>query len=317
MTDSFLRAPQLNLKSQSVDRFQLFPAIFGQSSPDGFSNDDLASLDLRLEPVSRKEKEETLIRLVDFLIKPRLPSGPEYLPKWEEGWAENRKAYEINRQLESLIPTYIRKNRVFRFGGDFFTSPNPLFEAELARIILGHYVQKYLSKANTIVEVGSGSCHYTYWLAERHAEKLVFALDWSEEANKIALLVSKDLENVKGVKFDMFAPQFVDFGPSTKGLVTVGALEQIGSNFMPLLDWIRSENFDVIIHLEPILELYDPSILVDFLSVQYLLKRDWLRGYLPHLEHLAELGEIEILEKKRSFGSTFHETYTALVWRVL
>ena len=302
---------------ESIDILNHFDSALGQPVPAGFSQSDLAAFDLRLEPVSRREEEETLISMVDFLLKPGVPSGPKYLPNWEKGWAENRRLYELQRHLSSLIPAYIHKNKIFRFGGQFFTSPNPLFEAHLARVILGHYVQKYLSNATTIVEVGSGSCHYAYWLADRYPEKLVFALDWSEEANRIARLVSEDLANFRGFQFDMFSPRPHNFGPSSNALVTVGALEHIGTNFSPLLDWIQSSNFDVIVHLEPILELYDEHNLVDFLSVQYLLKRNWLRGYLPRLEHLEELGEIEILEKRRIFGSTFHETYTALVWRTI
>lgn len=300
---------------EPIDIVEHFEAAFGQRAPEGFSKSDLAGLDLRLEPVSRKLEEETLIRMVNFLLRPGVPSGPQYLPNWEKGWAENRESYEIRRNLDSLIPAYIHKNKIFRWKGQFYTSTNPLFEAHFARVILRHFVEKYLNNASSIVELGSGSCHYSYWLAEQYPDRLVVALDWSEEANRIAQLVSEDLTNLRGFQFDMFSPVPREFGSSKNALVSVGALEQLGSNFGPLLDWILSSNFEVIVHLEPILELYDERNLVDFLSIQYLLKRDWLRGYLPRLERLAELGQIEILEKRRIFGSTFHETYTALVWK--
>lgn len=292
-----------------------FSEIFGQPVPAGFLPRELDSFDLRLQALPDYEAEQAIIDMVNFLLSNHPKSGSEYLERWEKGWAENRKAFEARRDLRTLVPKYITKNTVFRLGGQFFSSPNRFFEADLARVIVTHYVSKYLSSVDAIVDLGSGSCHYTYWMAKRFPNKSFYALDWSSESNYIADLIGAELGNVTGVKFDMFNPGPLNFGPS-KGLITVGALEQIGEGFTPVLNWIRSSKFETVIHLEPVLEFYNPNSVVDFLSIEYLKKRDWLRGYLPFLEKQERKGEIEILEKQRIFGSKYHETYNALVWRV-
>ena len=67
--------------------------------------------------------------------------------------------------------------------------------------------------------------------------------------------------------------------------------------------------------METAYELYDPRVLVDFLSMKYLEKRDWSRGYFSELRRLEAEGRVEIIEQERTFGSFFHEGYTVTVWR--
>ena len=64
------------------------------------------------------------------------------------------------------------------------------------------------------------------------------------------------------------------------------------------------------------LELLDSEKLVDYLSVKYFRKRNYLNKYLPYLEKLENEGKIEILTKNRiNYGSLYVEGHSLIVWR--
>jgi hypothetical protein len=253
---------------------------------------------------------------VKYLASNHKKSGQEYKQNWNIGWSENLDAYLESRQEISLIPKYITKNNTFRIKGAFYSSPNPLFEVDFARLIILDVLNRYLSKSKTVVDIGSGSCHYTLWLAKKFEGKTFFALDWVEPSFQIASHIAKDFSvDIRPERFDMFDPRFVDFGARDKLAISIGALEQLGTNFEKILTWFKALEFDTIINIEPIVEFYDDRTLYDFIAKEYVLKRNWLNGYFTRIRELSELGEIEILEQRRVFGSKYHETYNILVWR--
>lgn len=95
-------------------------------------------------------------------------------------------------------------------------------------------------------------------------------------------------------------------------VVTFHALEQLGKNFRPFLNFLLEAKPKVIIHVEPLIELYEDNLL-DYLAVQYHRKRGYLEGYL---EAVINSGA-EILELKRNhFGSLYHDAYSVLVWKI-
>lgn len=305
----------MDLSLRNLDLATHFDQILGQSQPLGCSEEEIRALDLRLEPADAESKDRAFIFAIQYLLKDYEPSGPDYLQRWESGWGENKEAFSISESIEDLVPAYISKNKLFRFNGSFFSSPNPMFEIDFARVLVTHFVEKYLKDCEEIFDLGSGSCHYTYWLAKKFPEREYLALDWSLESNEIAKQLSTMGLPVQGHRFDMFEPNAFQTDSHRRGLLTVGALEQLGSNFDPILAWMEEMKFETIVNIEPIYELYNQALLFDFLPAQYLKKRNWLIGFLPKIEDLAATGKVQILEKRRIFGSQYHETYNAIVWR--
>ncbi|GAI42232.1 unnamed protein product [marine sediment metagenome] len=55
------------------------------------------------------------------------------------------------------------------------------------------------------------------------------------------------------------------------------------------------------IHVEPTIELYDESNLVDYLAIKFHKKRGYAENYLTRLRKLEAQNEIEILKVKRLF----------------
>lgn len=51
--------------------------------------------------------------------------------------------------------------------------------------------------------------------------------------------------------------------------------------------------------------------------MKYIVKRNWLRGYFSALRDLEKVGKIKIIQKRKTFGSFFHDGYTVTVWENL
>jgi hypothetical protein len=95
-------------------------------------------------------------------------------------------------------------------------------------------------------------------------------------------------------------------------------LEQVGENYEKFVQYLLNNKPAVVVHIEPIPELLDSTKLLDYLSIQYMHKRKYLRGYLTYLESLEKQGKLKILEAKRSgIGSFLIDGYSILVWRPL
>ena len=100
-------------------------------------------------------------------------------------------------------------------------------------------------------------------------------------------------------------------------VLTIHALEQLGADWQPFLDYLRSQKPLLCVHIEPLEELYDESA-HDQACLAYHRKRGYLVGYLTRLRELERLGEAEILEVTKSpFGGMNHDAYSVLVWRPL
>jgi hypothetical protein len=279
---------------------------------------ELLNLNLNIERVSDSETNAIMLDAVKYILQNQLKSGSEYKKKWEIGWKENLDAYAFSKRELDLVPKYITKNNIFRFDGNYYRSSNPYFEIDFGRLILLHTLTKYLGNSDTIVDIGCGSCHYTLWLARRLQNHRFFALDWVQSSMEIADLISQDFSlDLTPVQFDMFNPKLIDFKTRNKIAISIGALEQLGTNFEKILRWYKESEFDTIINIEPIVEFYDETIIFDFLAKEYVLKRNWLNGLFTKLQSLCNNSEVEILEKRRIFGSKFHETYNVVVWRFI
>ena len=245
------------------------------------------------------------------------PSGREYYKKWEDGWGENLSEFCTTGKIESLYPYYIKKNKYFRFSNSYFTSENNFFEVDFAKTSINYFFDKYLTKSNNIIDVGSGSNHYIIDLSLQYQNKNFFALDWSKISYKIIEEANKRFSiDIKPVHFDMFEPFKQNFQViNSTSVYTVGSLEQLGNSYEKILSWFLTNSFDCIMNIEPIYEFYDLNNPFDTVAAEYVKKRNWLKGYYSSLLNLEKKGDIEILEKLRLFGSLYHETYNFIIWR--
>jgi len=210
---------------------------------------------------------------------------------WERCWNAND------------TPAYF--GDVLRANGHFWLDPGA--EQQYLANLRAELFEKYLPGIDTVHEFGCGSGQNLKALV---GKKQIVGYDWSKSATERVRSLGG-----RGVVFDMLAPHDVEINGAA---LTVHALEQLGDQWRPFFHFLAKKRPAVCIHIEPIEELYDPDDLLDHLALAYHRKRGYLSGYLTHLRALAAIGEIEILEQRRTYvGGLYHEAYSVIVWRVV
>ena len=244
-------------------------------------------------------------------------SGDDKRQVWEKGWGENLAEYKKTKDVLNLKPKFLQAKKVLRLGRRYITPINPNFEFDLIDIFRRWVFQKYLSDVSSVYEFGCGSCQHLPVLAELFPHKDIHGLDWAEASRKIIETLVRDKGwKIKGHTFNLFSPD-QDFPIATNsGVFTIGTMEQLGSNFVPFLQYLLSKGPSVVFHIESMAELYDENNLVDYLAKIYDGKRNYLVGYIDRLRELEKEGRIDILEMRRVyFGSMFHDSYSLVAWR--
>lgn len=253
--------------------------------------------------LSKKEEEQAIIQILEVLLDKSLPySGAHRRKQWEKGWGENLESGNIT-------PKYFGKYPVQRLNGRLVKGMD---EKESLYSIVDKLAKKYLSKAEYVVEFGCGTGHNLLRVKKFNKNAEVFCgCDWVESSQK---LVDKLGDNFVGVNFDFFHPG--DINVKNCAVYTVAALEQVGTKFKPFVKYLLKNKPSVVVHIEPMPEYLDSTKLLDYLSIQYMYKRNYLRGYRDYIEELEKQGKVEILESRRSgIGSFLIDGYSILVWR--
>ena len=91
--------------------------------------------------------------------------------------------------------------------------------------------------------------------------------------------------------------------------LTVGSLEQVGSNWGNFLNFMLDVRPKRSIHIEPIVEFYDSKNEVDKLAIQYHIKRGYLNGFF---NGVSELDELKFYQRI-PFGNTYNEGFNIIV----
>jgi predicted MPP superfamily phosphohydrolase len=153
-------------------------------------------------------------------------------------------------------------------------------------------------------------------LAQMFPEKNLVGLDWTQATiNIIKLLQQKGLQ-IEGKQFNMLQPN-TDFELKPgSAVMTISAMEQLGCNYEAFLSFLLEKRPELVLHHEPIIELYDDSEPFDQLALRYHYKRGYLGSYLTQLRKLERDGRIKIISVKRlRFGDAYHEGASLVVWR--
>lgn len=253
----------------------------------------------------KKEEERVLIQIIDTLLDSSLPySGKHRKEQWEKGWGENLKS-------GNLKPKYFGKYPITRLNGKLVKGVD---EQKALYTIVDELGKKYFKNVSTIIEFGCGTGHNLLRMRNINKNARLVGCDWANSSQKI---VSKLGKGFYGFNFDFFNPRY-PFNMTDSGVYTVAALEQIGTKYDKFVKLLLLQKPSVVIHIEPIPELLDPSKLLDYLSIRYMEKRKYLSGYLDYLRKLEKQKKINILEAKRSgIGSMYIDGYSVIIWKPL
>jgi hypothetical protein len=299
-----------------TDTFPLaaMPALVGQlfGRPVEFDPDLLIGADYR--PASDAEIQAVRTRLADILGDANV--GASALDKWEQGWAEVRARVTRDGVSEAtLAPQYFR-HRTLRLLGRYIQARSASFEPKLYTAIKSVIFGDYLGDAKRIVEFGCGTGTNLFQIHNLLPQAHLVGCDWARPSQEIiGLIADATGADLTGVHFDMRTLEGRESVPldASTTILTLHAMEQLGRDFSPFLDYIVASKPKLVVHLEPIVELYSAANEFDAAAVAYHRKRGYLEGFLPALQNRSD---VEIVETRRlGFGSTFHEAYTLIVWR--
>lgn len=271
------------------------------------------------EEFTVEEKDGLIKIIVQTLLNPNVErSGEHRIDQWESGWGENLEEFIANpTNIDKIIPRYFNKYGAVRWLGSLIKPKSEKFEYYSLVTILDWLFDKYLRNANAIYEFGCGTGHNLLHTRKFNKDAKLFGLDWATTSQE---LINKMREtgvdkNLFGYNFDYFNPNYeIDLEPNSV-IYTVASLEQIGSKWDNFVSYLIDKKPRLCIHVEPIGELLDDEVLLDYLSVKYFEKRNYLNGYLNGLRKLETEGKIKIHKQQRThIGSLFIEGYSVVVW---
>lgn len=265
------------------------------------------------------EKEKLITDILKKIDEDRqVIAAPERTEKWNKGWKENLDELRAsNHSLDALMPKFIRKNQPIRFMGDYILPEEEHFEHIYFNIYRTWLFEKKFSKYDSLYDIGCGSSYNLTKLCSMFPEKKVYGFDFVQSSVDIVdELVDKYSLNASSALFNIIQPNFNMELDDNSLVFTSGAIEQVGGQFEKFLDFLLEKKPSLVVHVEPIYEVYDQDILFDYLAAKFHSKRGYTAGYLPRLKELEAKGKIEILNVQRlNFGSLLFEGFTNIIWR--
>jgi SAM-dependent methyltransferase len=298
-----------------------FARLFGVAERDlpKACTDAIVAADLRYEQPTAAARDGIILRVLQTLDsdKPTVV-GAHRSDIWESCWADSLQRFrDAGLSPESLVPHFITPGLPVRLGRDYAIPASPRYELRVLEVCRAFLFDRYFAQMRSIYEFGCGSGFNLVALARQLPGKKLLGLDWSKSSNETVSLIRKALDiDVTGRHFDFFAPDRSLALGRDCGVLTMCALEQVGARHDAFLSYLLDAEPGVCVHMEPLLELYEDSHLVDYLAVRYHRKRGYLQGFLPALRALESSGRIELLDVRRfHFGSFYHEGYSYVAWR--
>lgn len=298
----------------------LHPADFSSLFEDAISNTlrkRIERSDFRYLSLTSRERDTCLLFIVERLLDSGVgKSGKHRKPEWEAGWSENLDLVKKG-DPKGLIPRYFDKYDVMRLRGEFVKVLAPDFEYNALAVIEQWLFEKYLSGVGAIYEFGCGTGHNLLRVRDANPTATLVGLDWAETSQHIIAesVRAGILSHATGRRFDFFHPD-EDFRLQKKsGVYTVAALEQMGTDFVPFIDYLVRQKPEIVVHIEPMYEFLDQNHPVDQLAHTYYQKRNYLWGLSDYLHTLEREGKITIHEAKRTnIGHFLTDGYSVIVW---
>ncbi len=280
-----------------------------------FSNEE----PLLYRNLSAIEVNEVLKSIKNKILSPETNSaGPEFRENWEANWRENLDKFRPKGNDSHLIPNFIPNVSVLRFKGNYIMPITPNFEMKVVRILRTYLFEKFFVNIDSLHEFGAGTGFNLVQFGEMFPGKKLFGYDWTESSVELISLAGKS-KNLKihSDKFDMFRPDFGLNIDRNSGFLSVGALEQLGTNWNEFLEFMLSKKFSIYMHIETNYEKNQKEAdEFNMIASAYIERRNWLRGYFAKLEELEAQGGIEIIFNKTIIGSKFHDSWNVTVWRL-
>ncbi len=312
-----MTVPAAALERLTVEQFARMVGRAEDDLPAGVG-DVIARTDLAFRPLEQRERDRVILGLLRQLDARGFSRvGHERRGIWEQAWAERADAFaKASYEVDGLLPNYLDVQPIVRLDRDFVMPREATFERRFSDVFRSWLFREYLGDASAVYEFGCGSGFNLAKLGQEYPDKRLHGLDWAESAVRLVETVGRrHALRLTGHRFDFFAPDPALVLEPNSAVLTMCALEQVGERHAAFVDFLLSRAPDVCVHMEPLVELYDPDNLVDDLAIRYHRLRGYLEGFLPRLRDLEREGRLVIRECRRVFfGNLYHEGYSFVVW---
>tara|TARA_E500000318_G_scaffold100164_1_gene102690 strand:- start:468 stop:1376 length:909 start_codon:yes stop_codon:yes gene_type:complete len=239
---------------------------------------------------------------------------------WQDDWFSVLQNLQRNNDnVKSIIrPKWFRKNAFVNIQNCLSLTETPYVDWEYQLITRQMLFYTHLRDIENICEFGSGSGTNFYLINEILQNKNFILSDISVTSLKIIQELKRKLNRNNLTHSNIDIEQDIDLQlPDNTAVITTSVLEQIGDNYKNFINFILKEKPQIVINVEPIVELLDSKNGFDNVMNLYCEKRKYLAGYLTELEKLEKQKKIKIIMKKRTMVSgTFIEN-SVLIWKVL
>ena len=298
-----------------------FLAAFGAAETD---RDVIAAeadnYDFSYERLAQDQRDDVILGILERLDG-FTQVGAQRHGIWESAWSDVAKRYDDSGEdLAALDPPFMGATPVLRVGGDYARPHVAAFETHWFRVLRRWLIATYLKGRSRVCEFGCGSGFNLVTLAQMSPRTQLVGLDWSPSVVQLMDRIGvRHGFPLTGRHFDFFNPDpAFEFGGSDDVAMTFCALEQTGDRYGIFIDWLLERKPGLVLSMEPAIEFYNPTSLVDHLAIRYHTGRKYLNGYYTRIAELAEKGVVEIIARRRlGFGSLYHEGYSLLIWRPL
>ena len=309
--------------NDTVLRFGAAELAVLASCPETIAADGLARLkapELRYRPLDTDQAGKVIADIRHTLTHSKLRTvGDDDPSAWEKGWAELvARLGEHPITTDTLRPQYFHAEVPCRLQHRLVAPASADFEYWVGLGLRWLIFRQFLLGQHRVVEFGCGTGINLLLLAGLLPEARLVGCDWARPSQDlIARLAQQTGRAIGAHRINMLHSPWTDLAiDQGAAVLTVHALEQLGSQWGPFLDNLRQSRPGLCVHIEPLLELYNPDDSLDALSRGYHLKRNYLRGFVPAVQQLAAEGRAEILTLRRTpFSGLYHEAYSVLVWR--
>lgn len=296
-----------------------FARIFGDSAANipQECRQLIDNVDFRHKVLRGPERKTAIAQAIEILERDLPYAGNDQKSPWEQVWHSNLNDFvSSSYNTDSLVPSFSKDARTLRLEGEYIQPEQPDFEINFVRVLRHWLFEKWFEPVDHVYEFGCGTGHNLVDLASHFPDKSLHGFDWTSSSQKIVSLLAEHRGlNISGGFFDMLSPDENTKLVPSSGILTIGAMEQLGEDHGPFLEFLINNSPAICVHVETLFENYDRSSEFDDLAARYLVKRGYLHGYLHAMEKLQLEGRVEILQLRRTLGSFLHDGYTCLVWR--
>jgi SAM-dependent methyltransferase len=273
---------------------------------------------LGIRDLTEPELRNVQLEVEAALTRPLPISGSSRLEDWERGWSEIEARFVASQgDPAALEPQYFFKDHlILRLDGRYVKAIDPSFTSSFVHVLQAWVAEAFLRDSQLVYEFGCGPGHNLVALARHLPHARFVGLDWTRASQRILKRIH-DLMGleIRGERFDMFAPQMAPPMEPGASVVTFGAMEQLGEGFDPFLDFLLAARPNLCVHIEPLHEVYDLTNPFDAVAARYAERRGYLRGFGARLQGMIGAGRATLLHQKRILGSMFHDGWVCTAWR--